>query len=283
MKSANSIVVLFLVAIILLASSSCFVNKVKAQSLGPLSFDHPFEDPEFYNMQIYSPLNITYYSSNILLNFTVTRWGGIYNLGYSVDGGDILSIDNLTEISSIEGPPNLFVAPPYLIITYVGNLTLTNLSNGSHTLIIYSGVQFGEPNKRYEVMDAPTTISFTIYKLVINLTQNNSTYNTAKFSLDFSINKEVSWIGYSLNGKANITITGNTTLTGLQVGNHSIEVYANDTAGNMETSKTISFTIAQPSENPMNLVLIALVAFLLLVIIALVIYRKKHSKVEANK
>ena len=51
----------------------------------------------------------------------------------------------------------------------------------------------------------------------------------------------LSWIGYSLDDKSNVTIAGNTTLYNLTQGIHSVVVYANDTEGNMGSSNKIFF------------------------------------------
>jgi hypothetical protein len=52
-----------------------------------------------------------------------------------------------------------------------------------------------------------------------------------------------------LDNQANVTITGNTTLSGLSEGTHSITVYANDAAGNIGYSDTVYFSInTQPPE-----------------------------------
>ena len=79
--------------------------------------------------------------------------------------------------------------------------------------------------------------------LVTILSPENTTYTTTSVPLTFTINEDCPWIGYSLDNQANVTITGNTTLTGLSDGVHSITVYANDAAGNMGTSDTVYFTI----------------------------------------
>ena len=49
----------------------------------------------------------------------------------------------------------------------------------------------------------------------------------------------------------NVTISGNTTLTGFDDGSHYIIVYANDTAGNMGASNTVYFTV---DTNPPNII-----------------------------
>lgn len=62
------------------------------------------------------------------------------------------------------------------------------------------------------------------------------------FYLNFNINEPVSWMGYSLDGNSNVTISGNVSVDTF-VGNHFITVYANDSSGNMGKSDTIQFII----------------------------------------
>lgn len=68
------------------------------------------------------------------------------------------------------------------------------------------------------------------------------TYVSSFVTLEFTINETASWIGYSLDNQANVTITGNWTLSGLSKGAHSVVVYANDTEGNMGASNIAYFT-----------------------------------------
>ena len=78
----------------------------------------------------------------------------------------------------------------------------------------------------------------------------NKTYTVNNVSLTFTVNELTSWIGYSLDEQANVTITGNTTLTGLAEKPHTRIVYAKDIAGNTGASETIYFTtIPLPPKN----------------------------------
>ena len=79
--------------------------------------------------------------------------------------------------------------------------------------------------------------------IITILSPENKTYATTSIPLTFTVDECTRWIAYSLDGKSNITITGNTTLSGLSEGTHTITVYANDTAGNMGTSSTVYFTV----------------------------------------
>jgi hypothetical protein len=75
------------------------------------------------------------------------------------------------------------------------------------------------------------------------LSPENMTYAETDVSLSFTVSESASWMGYSLDGQANDTIVGNTTLTSLLDGSHYVAVYANDTAGNMGASSPVYFTV----------------------------------------
>jgi PKD repeat protein len=70
----------------------------------------------------------------------------------------------------------------------------------------------------------------------------NTTYATTSVGLAFKPSKNVSWIGYSLDGLANVTVTGNVSMT-ISDGQHDLVIYANDTAGQMGASEKIYFTV----------------------------------------
>ena len=56
---------------------------------------------------------------------------------------------------------------------------------------------------------------------------SNSTQSPPNTWLNFSIDVPTSWIGYSLDGAPNVTITGNTILYSLSGGSHMVKIYAN--------------------------------------------------------
>jgi hypothetical protein len=78
----------------------------------------------------------------------------------------------------------------------------------------------------------------------IILSPQNKTYTANNtIPLTFTIDRSASWIGYSLNGQTNATITGNTTLPTLPDGRHNLVVYTNDTYGNIVSSPTTLFAV----------------------------------------
>jgi len=75
------------------------------------------------------------------------------------------------------------------------------------------------------------------------LSPENKTYSVDSVPLNFTVDETTSWMGYSLDGQANVTTAVNTTLSSLLDGGHHVAVYANDTVGNMGASGTVYFTV----------------------------------------
>jgi len=103
----------------------------------------------------------------------------------------------------------------------------------------------------------------------------NKTYYTSDLPLNFTVNESVSHIAYSLDGQANVTIAGNTTLSGLSVGTHNITIYATDRAGNVRDSETIYFSVDAPFPSTMVIAPLASVA---VAGAGLLVYFKKRKR-----
>jgi len=117
-------------------------------------------------------------------------------------------------------------------------------------------------NTDYYPLANKTTLLALPYILI--LSPESMTYNVTSVPLTFTVDQTTfwmgyslttSWIGYSLDGQSNITVSGNTTLTGLAYGVHNIIVFANNTANVMGASSLISFNvepieIINVSQNP---------------------------------
>lgn len=81
----------------------------------------------------------------------------------------------------------------------------------------------------------------TVAPVIWITSPSNETYQQVQ--LTFTINKDVSWIGYSLDNNSNVTVTNPIRLSRLSQGSHQIVLYANDTSGNMGVSNTVYFSI----------------------------------------
>jgi hypothetical protein len=113
---------------------------------------------------------------------------------------------------------------------------------------------------------------------LIVLSPQNTIYYNDNFLLTFTVDELTSWMGYSLDGQDNITITSNSTINELTSGLHNVTVYAKDTFGNEGTSETVFFTVDVPEPFPTTLVAAASVAAAVVVGAVLLVYFKKRKR-----
>ncbi len=117
----------------------------------------------------------------------------------------------------------------------------------------------------------------TVPPVVSVASPETKNYTSSEIPLNFTMNKPVDWIRYSLDGKDNITISGNTTLSGLPIGKHNVTVYAQDSFGNVGESETINFTMAMTDSFPTAVLLAASVGVsVAIVVVGLIYYSKKR-------
>ena len=157
-------------------------------------------------------------------------------------------------------------------VTITGNTTI-NLSDGKHNMTVYAA----DSNYNNGASNTVYFSNFAVDTVPINLTVTsiqNTTYASKDVPLSFTVGKEVSWTGYSLDGQANQTAQPNTTLTGLSYGSHVLTVYAQDSIGLVEAS-TINFAIADKAVPELPNTLIIVLALVSIAVVSVII-RNKH-------
>jgi hypothetical protein len=237
MNRKGKLVIAFtcILAGLLLAS----VQPVVADTIGPLRFKD--------GVTVYSPINATYNSKNMLFNYTFACGFGMhYSLNYTLDG-------------SITGPmPYSVINPQELHVVYLarGQVQLPELSEGTHSLTISLQATFGENDIRsysdtiYFTIDtnAPDfALDTTPPNIIIQSPQTNQTY-TATVPLDLLLSEPVTQLIVYLDGNKTILPAQNTTLTGLTTGTHSLTVATVDLAGNPGYTNYVKFNVIQPTQ-----------------------------------
>jgi parallel beta-helix repeat protein len=111
----------------------------------------------------------------------------------------------------------------------------------------------------------------------------NKTYTTTDVPLEFTVSDTTTSTKYSLDGQANVTITDNTTLSGLAEGTHSVTVYVQDADGRTGTSGTIYFTVSlgaepttQTEEFPLTWIA-AIIAAIIVVVVVLFYFLRRNK------
>ena len=109
------------------------------------------------------------------------------------------------------------------------------------------------------------------------LSPESKGYNVTDIPLNVTTSEPVSWMSYSLDDGDQVTINQNITLANMTGGLHELKIFANDTLGNLASSKTINFTIAEPLQSFPTTIVAASVITVAVVGVGLLVYFKKRK------
>jgi parallel beta-helix repeat protein len=137
--------------------------------------------------------------------------------------------------------PKAVIIPPYTV-TIDATETPLYLDDALHDTATHRWMYIAYQHSAREISIQGILPDITPPTIEIQ-SPENKLYNTRDVPLIFTVNEPTTWIGYSLDGHNNLTVSGNTTVMGLQDGPHTIKIYANDTSGNLGGSATASFSI----------------------------------------
>ncbi|RLG14879.1 MAG: hypothetical protein DRN66_00750, partial [Candidatus Nanohalarchaeota archaeon] len=165
------------------------------------------------NITIYSPENTTYATTSVDLNYTATDLNNISWCGYSLDGNN-----NIT-------------------LTDCNNITLTNLTEGQHNITVYTNDTAGNTNSTSIIFTVDTIDPYVEIHLPTTTIYNTTTLDLNYTSSDTNLN--TTWYEYN---STNTTLTANTTFTALNNQQSTLILWANDTAGNVN-STSVTFTV----------------------------------------
>lgn len=224
----------------------------------------------------------------------------IMGLGFLASSGNIIRgnhfIDNLRQVydpstgdSSIAKSTNIWGFGYPIGGNYWSDYTGVDLKSGpnqdetgSDGLGDTPYVIYGNEEDQFPILPFGSPPVITI------VSPENKTYEVTSVSLNFKVNVPTSWTAYSLDGQANVEITGSETITELAFGSHHLTVHARDEDG-VENSATVYFTVAQGATPPQAEFPTTWVILIIAVIVAvaiLVIYfirKSKKSYSEVNR
>ncbi len=230
--------------------SPLFIDLAEANWLVPVNPTPP-PAPE---ISITLPAANETYSSNVGLDFLVVGRNWIWDYGGYINISSVTyGLDDQPAMPFV-GEQVVLPDVQSLIVHFSGSLT--GLSRGVHSLIVYvecvgryspepyNMTDFkavGSSSKVYFGVD--TSMKDNVPPEISIQSPKDQAYNASEVLVTFTVNEACSRFGYSLDGKKNVVVDGNTTITGLPDGTHSLVVFATDLAGNSKSSVT-NFTIA---------------------------------------
>jgi hypothetical protein len=296
MKKTALVLTLISVLLVSAVAGTQFLITELAQAYPPRELPNP---PK---VTITSPINQTVYTENDLpLTIAVyVPWMSEYDarvtqIIYRLDYIGPLSINpEVGQETTFTAPftPPWYDPPPLTKLSY--STLLQDLREGNRNItvsVVIQGEYLAFPLfVDYFLSEGSSTVYFTVDTvppIISIVSPENRTYDTTDISLNFTVSEPFSWAGYSLNGHENVTIAGNTTLTGLSDSSYNLRVYAKDTAGNMGYSETVCFSISQETEptpqpeplEPFSTILfVASIVLVVVIGIGLLLYFKKRKR-----
>jgi hypothetical protein len=294
----KTVIALSIILTLLLASTVVFVDVSTANPVW--AQDWPWAPiTTSPSIIVSSPVqNATYNSTNVSLHFTVTKpsdWFGPDSGNYSVEYvfGKIksvyYSVDDDENQSKFIDEGLLYYSTIPAQRTFSFSFPL-NLTLGHHKVIVgvraetyYIVNPFSSSPASVAVQGISAPVNFTVALPPAIIAPENIIYNESSVPLVFTVDiSAASRIGYSLDGKGSVTISGNTTLAGLTNGEHNVTVYANDTFGDVYSSQTVNFTVAVPEPFPTGPVAAVSGGVIVVAVAAclLVYFKKRKRKAE---
>jgi hypothetical protein len=297
-KKKSAVIALFRVLLFSPLTIPVLVNVVRANptifsdTLGTCAPDSNTKPPV---VSVFAPANHTVYAAN----------GISLSVNVSVGESSTASSKYISEIyykadwqtsnfSIYDYNPTKDIYSTEPVITqFSKTLNLTGMPDGNHSLVVYAKergsyydhTDYSAGNVWYEYyylfeVDGSSSVFFavdTIAPSISVLSIEDKTYHSYDVQLCFAVNESPSRIAYSLDGKDDVAIAGNTTLTGLSEGAHNLTVFATDLAGNVGVSETITFTVAEPEHFPAA-VAVASTAVVAVIGVSLAVYLTKTRK-----
>lgn len=290
----KAVMPLVIVIVLIFATMILDINVAKANPTYPPM--PPTPDLNQPTITIQTPeQNKIYNVNSVPYSITVKKPSSWFD-EYPVHG-QILIIDYILDGSQhveIGDEPDYYKQGPF---SFTG--TLSGLPEGNHSLEVYvrSDSFYDPSNATQPPYPPPHDYYLDTYSDKINFTVDtvapsisflvvsgeNATYPLGDVPLGFVVSEPSSKLAYCLDEGDNVTVAGNFTLTGVPNGLHTLTVYAWDIAGNIGTSKTISFTVdtqeseSQPEPFPWLSAAAVSVAVAAVVAVATVAYLKKRG------
>ena len=238
-------------------------------------------------------INVMGMENNFLVtNNTIANNVNGISIAYS-SGSQIVKWNNM--VNDVVQSNNFIVvwyaAPPTIDSNYWSDYHGTDANGdgvGDTPYIIGEGMQDAHPLMSAVKMSISTIPETHDVPRVSILSPRNTSYAAVGDSyvsvpLTFEANASLSWVGYSLDGGANVTASNNTVVQ-IPVGSQYLTVYANDTAGNWAAPQTVYFTVAwnggTPPPEPFPWLPVAAVSVVVAAVVAVaaVVYLKKRKQ-----
>jgi hypothetical protein len=250
-------------------------NPQDSQEIRLLNVEHKIPTISPYTATPVCDLILSELESQIVnLNIIVTTWA----MGHQTGNFETwLSIDD-QEPEKLFGTLDITGSAAGEFYERQYNVNLSGLGDGIHLIKIrVAGTYYGPGSGNYDCEGSVTVIVDNILPTVSFESAMNKTFNNGNITLDFTANKPLSKVIYSLDNQQNQTIDANSplSLNNLPNGEHKVTIFGQDENGLTGQSSTVYFSV-----DVFPTLYVAAISSLVLVIIlaaGLLVYYKKRK------
>jgi hypothetical protein len=259
------------------------LSMTAAAQLSPLTKANIMIGGSPANINVLSPIDGTYNTNSLSLSVNFTTFAtGLYDGGPRYEDTRMFTYTlDEKETHNITITRQNIGENPGADVFFEGEESLKDLTEGLHNLTVRAVFIYSHfpPSWLSDITyESESTVFFRVDTIPQNITiiePENTTYTPSEVPLSCLIDEPASWVGYSLDGQENVTVTGNMTLPKVSLGQHNLTIFASDAFGNYASPKTISFNVVAPF--PTTLVITASGASLAVIGIGLLVYFKKRK------
>ena len=267
-------------ALALAVTIAMMFSLIIGAQLSPLTKANIMIGPLPANINMLSPIDGTYNTNNLSLSVNFTTFAtGLYDGGpryentrmftYTLDEKETHNITIIRQHIGMNPGADVF---------FEGEESLKDLTEGLHNLTVRAVFIYSHSGVSDITYESKSTVFFRVDTVPQNITiikPENTTYTPSEVPLSCFIDEPASWVGYSLDGQENVTVTGNMTLPEVSLGQHNLTIFASDAFGNYASPKTISFNVVAPF--PTTLVITASGVSVAIIGVGLLVYFKKRK------
>ena len=278
-------VVLLITLLNITLGGTLFIRKANANPMDAFFSDRVYSNDFLTRVLVTSPSHEAVYLSNTI-PFSVKV---VASKNWQITAVKlVIYLDNLP-VKIIFAQRNQYERGSFFVDrNYIHtNSSIRVKEEGLHSLIVYAIVEYSGSHVgsgRSGVI--PFTVNNTKPQLEIISIDKRNSYATSDVPLDFIVSAPASKLVYCLDGQANTTISGNTTLAELPDGEHEIIVYVWDENGNVGASAPVVFNISVPESEvfpttpTIAIAVLALVAALSFVLLTHFVRHKRKSSTK---
>ena len=229
----------------------------------------PTSDAPRVSTHCYPPISPPnrYENSSVMLEVSVRLLEGSQipiNFSFSLDGSQSMKFEDISTSRMTYWMPHIYTV-------YIAKITLENLSEGNHTVVVYANDMVNSITFKVNSFYHPTDV-----KILSPTNQNYSSSVPLVFNVNLPINRAFYYMYRGYDAVFENHFNGNITMSNLEIGNYSLHLYV--TTENGVDSASTYFSVINNDGIVLKQIDIAVIILMFVVIVLSLLLYVRHLK-----